>query len=430
MTIAHGTHIRIMGSRVLKNHFEKFSKQPPVYFLKRKDEAFLVALPWIGAVLTVGFWFLGRFGLNWSISDIPLMLTGLIFIDGVHVVFSLIMLLSLPELQTWSKSEALRSTSGWSKGMSFWTRTAAIAFGLGVCIYLLKVYPGTFTLRGMATTFLLLELLGPAQHTIAQMRGISLCYNGALKRAYKFTDDEKARALLNESIERKLFLGLLIGEIFYWIPDIFQMDRLNIPEIASVHFVGGVLAVACAAGLVVNGLYFPKQENSRKSAFLFRAILFPLKMLTTIGGITLRAAHGTEYLVVFKRMVQGSKITPKKQARIFLLTAAVSVVYALFFCLTWPSAISELMGQTPPTLLLSVALVLTFVVRFTHYYTDSVLYRMSDPATRSVVGPLLTVPPPEECKQITTEEIVARDLHQFTSKPPLAETAAAVVERA
>jgi hypothetical protein len=35
-----------------------------------------------------------------------------------------------------------------------------------------------------------------------------------------------------------------------------------------------------------------------------------------------------------------------------------------------------------------------FIIRFTHYYTDSVMYRMSDPATRTAVAPLLTTAPP------------------------------------
>lgn len=400
-----------MNIESIKNRVASVSEQPEAYFLKPGDEAFLVGLPIIGIALTLGLWFLGRFGLSWRISDVSLMLAGIIFIDGIHVVFSFMLLVMLPELRTWAASEDNKPQKGWSKGLSFWTHTGLIAIALGVCAFLLRVYPGTFSIRGMAMTFLLIEILGPAQHTIAQMRGISFCYNGALRRTYKFSEEERAIATTNEKIERLLFTALLVGEVFYWIPDIFNLDHFNIPGIDSVHFVGGVMSIASVAGLIVNSLYFPKQGNSRKSAFLFRLALFPLKMLTTVGGIFLRAAHGTEYLVIFKRMVQGSKISNRQKTKIFLITAIASVAYIFFFVLTWPVAITELLGQEPPSMLFGVALVFTFIVRYTHYYTDSIVYRMSNPVTRAAVGPLLTAAPYERVT-LTAKEVPARGLRR------------------
>ena len=188
------------------------------------------------------------------------------------------------------------------------------------------------------------------------MRGISFCYNGSIRRKHPFTDAEKVQAARCEKLERTFFTALLVGEIFYWIPDIFGLDQLMVPQIDQIHFVGGVLSVASAAALIVNGLYFPRQEESRKSAFLFRVLLFPLKMLTTVGGITLRAAHGTEYLIIFRRMVQGSNITQARKSRVFRLTIAISLVYAVLFCMTWPIALRELTGFKETDLLLGWAL--------------------------------------------------------------------------
>ncbi len=349
----------------------------------------MIGLPWVGAILTIGLWLLGRVGISWQMSDVPLLLTGLIFIDGVHVIFTFVMLLSLPELKQWAASEQTRGKAGWSKGLGPWARFGWIALALGVIFFLLKVSPNTSTLRGMATTWLLLELVGPAQHTIAQMRGISFLYNASVRKSVQLNDAEKEQAIRCEKMERFFFNLLLAGEIMYWIPDIFGLDRLQIPCISDVHFVGGVMSVASCAGLLVNAYYFPRHEKTKKLAFLFRVVLFPLKMLTTIGGISLRAAHGTEYLTIFRGMVKSSKTTPAKKTKIFVITTAVSAVYAILFCLTWPIAVRELTGFSEPKLLLAWAMLGAFIIRFTHYYMDSVVYKMSDPATRAAVAPLL-----------------------------------------
>ena len=376
-------------SNAAANFGEALLQKPETRFLDGWDEAFMIGLPWVGAILTLGFWLLGRVGVSWRVDDIPLMLTGLIFIDGVHIVFTFVMLLSLPELKQWAASDKTRGTRGWGKGRGPWGRSVLIALALGVIFFLLKVSPNTSTLKGMATTWLLLELVGPAQHTIAQMRGISFLYNSSIRKSAQFTDAEKEQAIRCEKLERLFFNLLLAGEIFYWIPDIFGLDKLQIPCITDIHFVGGVLSVASCAALLVNGYYFPKHDKTKKLAFLFRVILFPLKMLTTIGGISLRAAHGTEYLTIFRGMVKSSSISKSRKTRIFVITTIVSLAYAVLFCMTWPNAVAELTGFSEPHTLLVWAMLGAFVLRFTHYYMDSVLYKMSDPATRAAVAPLL-----------------------------------------
>lgn len=356
----------------------------------------MVALPWIGAILTMTLWVLGRFGISWGVGDLPLMLTGLIFMDGVHIIFTFAMMLSLPELKKWAASEGARAPSGLLKHKRPWTQFILVGAFLGVLFYILKVSPNTHTIRGMATTWLFLELVGPAQHTVAQMRGISFCYNGALRRKFQFTDAEKAVAMRCEKVERFLFNTLLLGEVAYWIPNIFGLDKIAVSGVESVSYLGGIVSVASVAGLIVNALYFPRQEESRKVAFIFRVILFPLKMLTTIGGIFLRAAHGTEYLMIFRRMVKGSSLEKAQRNRVFLATTIVCSVYALVFMMTWPFALNQLTGFTESDVLLGYAMLGAFILRFTHYYMDRTLYRMSNPNTRAAVAPLLITPFPSE----------------------------------
>ena len=200
----------------------------------------------------------------------------------------------------------------------------------------------------MATIWLLFELLGPDQHLVAQIRGISLCYNSAIRRGHQLTESEKSLALRAEKYERRLFQLLLAGELIYWLPGVFEMDKFKIPGMASAEFIGGVLTLCAAAALVVNALYFPRQENSNKVSFISRVFLLPLKMLSPVGGMAVRAAHGTEYVMIFRKMVQSSKVPKPQKRRIYLTVAAVSTVFLGVYLLTCPQVISMITGVEEP----------------------------------------------------------------------------------
>ena len=368
--------------------------EPKVRFLDNSDEKLMIALPWIGVILAVGFWAIARFGFEWEVTDLHQFLFSVVFMDAVHIMFTLVMLFSLPELRTWRTSDRTREKSGWMKGMLPTTRFVVVGAVLGTVFYIIKTNPMTSAIRGMATIYLMFEIVGPCQHTIAQMKGISLCFNGSIRRQTQFNDAEKAMAMRCESLERLFFKTLLIGEIMYWIPQIFELDKFDIPNIDSIQSIGGIMMLLSAQAILVNALYFPKQEESRKFAYLVRVLLFPLKMLSIIGGLFVRAAHGTEYLIVMKRMVQGSKIDKPKMTRIYLVTAALSALYLIPFLLTTPEVLEGTFGIKALDALLGGALLGAFILRFTHYYMDAVVFKMGDPATREIVSPLLIAVPP------------------------------------
>ena len=369
------------------------AKAPSAHFLNDREELILIAIPWIGAVLTLGFVALEQVGIEYEISNFTILLTTLIFLDSVHILWTYVLWIASPELRQWVKSNHTKAKTGWLKGRGPWGQSLVIAGLLGFIFWFIKGSMTWSTLRGMATTWLLLDLVGPAQHTVAQMKGISLCYNSNLRKTFTFTAEEKKRALLSDKLERLFFRGLLFGEIFYWLPKIFNDDKFKIVRIDRLQDLGGILIIGSAIALLANGLYFPKQEESRKLAFLFRVMLFPLKMLSVIGGVSIRAAHGTEYLFVFRRIMQGSSITQPKRTKIFLVTIALSLLYLIPYGLTWSGVLNETFGWKFSDILLGWALGLVFVLRFTHYYMDALLFRMSDPATRMIVGPILTTPP-------------------------------------
>jgi hypothetical protein len=360
-----------------------------VSFLDSWGEAILLGIPLLSFALTLGFWLLGRINLSWRITDVASLLVTLIFMDGVHVVFTFMLLVSVPELWKWSTSHQNRPEKGWARGLGFWVRLTFVSVFLAILVYVLRVEQSTAMVRGMMAAWLFLELLGPAQHTLAQMRGISFCYHSTIRKRFQLSDEEKHRAARTELAERYLFKALLFGELFFWIPQIFGPDQLVVPGLELLKYAGGILTCVSAVGLVLNGLRFPRQAETRKSLFLTRVLLFPLKMFNSVAGLGVRATHGTEYLVIFRQMVNGSNLSQARRKRIYWMTFAASVAYSVIFILTWPVATRDLSGWAAPQQILNVALVTTFVIRFAHYWTDSVLYKMSNPLTRAAVSPLL-----------------------------------------
>jgi hypothetical protein len=171
----------VMENTLLKRS-ESFFQPPQARFLRRWEEILMIGFPWLGIILSGGLWVLGEFGIQYPIGDKEMLLATIFLMDGVHIIFSFMLMASVPEMRAWSKSDSTRAKSGWMKGLRPGARSLVIAVALGVIMYLMKVSPATSSLRGMATTWLFLELLGPAQHTIAQMRGISLCYNSSIRR--------------------------------------------------------------------------------------------------------------------------------------------------------------------------------------------------------------------------------------------------------
>lgn len=359
-------------------------------FLRPFDEMVMLAIPTIGLFVTMLAYFFSRAGFGTiSVNDVSTLLVTLIFMDGVHVTFTFTLIAFLPELRQWSVSDRNRPSVGWDKGWSFWKRMFVIASALAVIIFVLKLSPYSNTVRGLASIWLFLELLGPSQHTAAQMRGISFVYNSTIRKAYAFNDAEKLKAASAEHWERLLFKAIIAGDVLYWLPKLFQAEHFVIPGIRYVQILGGVLVAGGAIGLLFNSFRYPKQEETDKTLFLTRVLLFPFKIINPIGGLAIRATHGTEYLLIFRRIVQSSKISEKKKKLTYYSTAAVSVLYGLLFVALWGGPLNKMFGIVPGRDLIGIAVAVTFVVRFTHYYMDALIFKMSDPVTREAVSPLL-----------------------------------------
>jgi hypothetical protein len=132
-----------------------------------------------------------------------------------------------------------------------------------------------------------------------------------------------------------------------------------------VQLIGAISVGGAAIGLLLNSFRYPKQDETDKTFFLTRALLFPFKILTPVGGLAIRATHGSEYLLIFRRLVQSSAISKARQKRVYYLTALVSFFYGLIFLSIWPGVLHQVIKVAPGAKLLAAGLFITFVVRFT-----------------------------------------------------------------
>lgn len=354
-------------------------------FLKGNDEFYMISIPIAGVFISVIFWGLGVFDISWEVGPLALFVSSLILMEWSHIIFSFVLFFSLPELKEWRESKDTVAKSGWMRGYGPTARLVIIGAVLTVMCYFLQISDMTRTLPGVISIILFLELLGPTQHAVAQMRGISLCYNSNIKNNITFSALEVKQAATCENIERKLFNLLLAGEIFYWLPPVFNLGHINIPGLEISRTVGAVAIIASSAGLIINALYFPHHKTTRKFLFLTRVILYPMTMLSPVGIVNRRLGHGTEYLMIFRRMINGSRIEKKKVRKIYFLAISLSIIYILMLSPTYMDFAIE---DYFPTILKSM-IVVTIVLRYAHYYMDSIMFKMSHAATRNIIGPLL-----------------------------------------
>ena len=338
----------------------------------------MLAVPWVGAALALVYWGLlthGTVGVQ-SFSLISA-LTSLIFLDGIHIIYSFILILALPEMRQWTRS-------------GLWARAGVLALLLGVTFYLMAFADITQDMGWVASVYAMVEVFGPQQHTLAQMRGISFCYHSAIRKSGKLEPSEFARALSVEKWEKVFFRMLLIGDLLFFIPYFLSSGEFQVPDfVYRLHFLGGFMVGAGTVGIFLNGRLFPRQHGSGKMAYLSRVLLFPLKSVVAPALFVLRATHGTEYLIIFRQMVKNSALTESRRKRIFNFTLGASLVYGVVYSLTFPGFIMKYAHfHEPQSVFVSLAL-LHIVVRYVHYFLDSLIYRMSDPETRGAVAPLL-----------------------------------------
>jgi hypothetical protein len=359
-----------------------------IRFLEKWDERFMLAVPWLCGIAALCLWHGSEVGPWWEKQHELLALAcALLLFDGVHVVFTFALIATLPELRTWARSD--RPSRG------FWSVLLLKGLVLLPILYLARFTSYYEKVPAVLSAYIFIDaFVLPTQHTLAQMRGISFCFHSAIRKAGAVDDRDLKSAVRIETREKTLFralfwLDVLISAIVVVVTGGFLGDGALPFTLTYLRPVLGVAYLITIGALLVNGSRYPGQARTGKMAFLTRLFLYPLRLYIGPMMMMTRVCHGTEYLVIFRQLARNSKASGPLRARLYWVTAAVSILYAVLFALVWTNVVKGVTGWEVPAGLYSIVLMATVLVRYLHYDMDRVLFQMKNPRTRAAVAPML-----------------------------------------
>jgi hypothetical protein len=368
--------------------------KPQIRFLDASGERLVTYLPWFGALVVAVLWAFGQHGdflsKKYALTD---MIVGLICLDTVHVVFTFVLFLGLPEIRTWA-SGANNPTNAPTKFLKIpWVQAGIVALTWGPLFFFSR-----FSSLGDVATimlgFYLIEHCAPAFHTIAQMKGISLCFHSAIRDVHPLALDELRIGKEVESREKRLFQIFLLFECMGALPNILGSAKIAEFPTSSLwtKIPCGICATAMAITalmIMLNGRRYPHQERTKKTQFLSRLLLFPITFIIFPMYLIIRICHGTEYFAILRQMVGNARLTASRRRNVMLAAAGASLLYAVIAILTYSFVLRNFHIWKEPKPLFMAAFLVHISVRFAHFQMDRVLFRMKDPETRAVVAPLL-----------------------------------------
>lgn len=363
--------------------------QRAIGFLRPSEERIVLIFPLLALLTFAVLW--STMNLNANLKSAFFFLAGVaFFIDVTHLLVTYLMLASVPELRKWWTSREALKGVGVLKGLL--PRDRAIFMGVAIAIGFIVANFSSWSngLRMLAATWILYDIIGPTQHTIAQVKGISLCYNNALKRDVAMTPDELSKAARVEKTERLLFRLLFIADLFFAVPFIIEgylFERFDL--ITPYRIASGLVLFAVVIAIFVNGRRFPHQSRSNKTPYLLRILLYPLKMFSIpVSTLAIRANHGVEYFFFCRNIIRNSSASAKR-IKVASAVFGMFVLGTLILVLLGVNSPFKFRDERQPDLLLAGFMVFSFTHQFLHFYLDSIIFRLSDSYTRQQVRPLI-----------------------------------------
>ena len=302
-------------------------------------------------------------------------LTNTFLFNSLHVVLTFALILGASSLRMWVQEN-------YKMSIKFWILRV---FGIFVFFTLIFWAAGAHFVvqekwRQPFCFFLILAgVIAPHFHSVWQIRGISTLY------------DEGKTSYLERYLINILFLFFTLSQIarllieFPTVLTIFgpYVSKLQLLPLDKIRLIGTWLGLLAASGVIVNSIRRKGLYMKRRSFFLLRLFLFPLGAYSFIALAATSAAHGLEYLAVFWKISGVQPQDEKKQIRKYGLLSMLFLipfmmpVYFVFWAIFPKNGLLEFVSA------LGIAIV------YTHYIVDGELYRMKDPATRKIVGPML-----------------------------------------
>jgi hypothetical protein len=289
---------------------------------------------------------------------------GLLFLNHIHIGFTFLMLYEVPELRAWVTGQF----GCWRR---FALRTAILIallwlFFLGLLNLLPWVALDSFW---SATVFLLLTDTLGSRHVLWQSQGLYLTL---------FSPEQ------NYPLLRRLMGMMGLAFVVTVFVDGLHRSTAHPP----LFMLTGILALI---GFLIWLSILRQSKGWQDRLFLLRYLLWPVNGLSPVGRIGFQAMHGIEYFWVYRNLSAAQRrpgLSVFTWARTVIMapvvTAALGIVLLYHY---FPNALAGDRNDAHKILL--GLLSLNLAITFAHYELDHRLFKMKDPMTRQIVGPLL-----------------------------------------
>jgi hypothetical protein len=324
-------------------------------------------------------------------------IAAVVLLETLHVVLTFVGVLLTPNLHRWAHS----FTGGkiWKIGLRL-----AICFTL---IFLFIFIPLTIANYKMSHSHffeqvtLILIIMVTLHHRISQNQGISLSYARVLEVGSGTNTMATSPSAHLRRLEKVSFTLLLIFSgltylTFFGAWALRGLFGIEATFRESLMSFSAKAALASALSVVVLGVYqyfqYHRGEGRglarNKLIYSLRAFFYPLAPISYCAFWATETLHGFEYVLLWRKLGTGLTVKPSNpniKGVVFLAGAIIVIYYFLTF--------SSFVIAPSKTLLLRLIYSLYTAVTLTHFYADRMLFRMKNPASRSIIGPLIVGAP-------------------------------------
>jgi hypothetical protein len=348
----------------------------------RGSELLLLAFPVLLIVaalieaLNGGFWPSSIGAQRWA-----RFLVNVLFLNGLHIVFTFVMIAQLPELQKWSVK---KSRFTWP----------LIAVGLSLIALLVTYAGGYFRVethhRLLAAQILVFAgMILPAYHNVWQIRGLALTY----RQKENYSPTARLKIIQwDKYFYYLLFISyvlLLVSHLGWVLPwesshGEYFLKLHSEGSLAWLQRSSVVLCTLSSAALIFRACMSKERRKSYLAFYLLRLMLFPLSAYSYVALMGVLASHGLEYILVYRQMVANSSLAQNEKRNVHILSASCA-----FFVFVTMVPGFFIPARREPALAIVFLSAAGTAINYVHYYLDRLIFMMRDPMTRAHTGPLL-----------------------------------------
>lgn len=317
---------------------------------------------------------------NWGDSDIlwTRFVVNTFLFSYLHVILTFTLILSSPVLRSWIQENYKTSVNLWLLKIFGILTLFIIFFWAGGAHFTVKSEWRQF----FCFLFIFVGSIAPHFHSIWQIRGISTLY------------DEGKTAYFERLLITLLFFIFAFTQTVRFTIDFPASLTLFTPFVKSVHKfplealrkIGFTLGLIISSAIFIYSLTRKGKYKNTRSLFLLRLFLFPLGAYSFFALAASSAAHGLEYLAVFWKVSDAHPADQRKKIRKYGIISMLFILPFLMpiYLVFWFNSIFK------PHFFLEFLSALGIALVYTHYIVDGALYRMKNPITRKIVGPMLS----------------------------------------